>query len=157
MEEGGLHFEQLNSAARVQMFRADGGTVHNHVALIEFPVAVCQLVHLLLSLGISRIADPAIGLQQHCGAKIIARPLLAPPPAWAGACAARTQNALVEPVQAAALRLALEDFVRLCSLRSGEFEPQAHRLVLLEEVAEIGDEILHDWHVWKRIDRDLIA
>ena len=46
-----------------------------------------------------------VSLQQHCGAKVL---VLIPPVAGAAGAAASAQNALIEPIQLAAVLLVLE-------------------------------------------------
>ena len=124
------------------------------MATIQFHCVVqpCQT-----SVGhlISRINDPTESLLQNGGAKVVLR---VPPVGWARSCAACAQDALVQAIQQLTVFLGL--VVLHGALGIGimtsvlTLQPGLDRFVLIVEISQIGDEILHDVGVgqWKNVD-----
>jgi len=79
----------------IKFFRACIHAIHNLMAAIE-PECIFQLIQSISGRFITRINNPAIGLQQSCRTK---KAITIPPPGWAGGCTAGTQNTLVRAIQ----------------------------------------------------------
>src|SRR5207248_2556406 len=90
----------------------------------------------------------AIGLQQYRGSQIA---LAVPPVAWTGGRTAEAQNAFPEAVEL----LALFDRLRTLAVgrrRARGLQPGADRLVLRNDMGQIGHQVLYDRHVRQRVD-----
>ena len=90
----------------IKAFRAGRGAIHDRVAAIETE-RVVQIVEPLLGGFITTVHDPAIGLQQHCRAKIA---VTGPPPTRACGGAAEAQDAFPIAVDLCPLRDRLQSF-----------------------------------------------
>jgi len=90
-----------NRQRRVQPLGAGPAAVQDGVATVQAH-AVVESVLALRRLLVSAVGDPAVGLQQHGGSKVL---LAVPPVGWARCAAAGAQDALVQTVQLAAVGL----------------------------------------------------
>src|SRR5215510_11927587 len=96
-----------NGLRRIEMLRAGVGAVHDGVAAIE-PERVLEIVEALAGRLVAAVDDPALRLQQRRGAE---EAVAVPPVARTRRRAAGTQDALVEPVELAAVVVALPPFL----------------------------------------------
>src|SRR5215472_10243179 len=131
----------------IEVFRAGAGAVHDRVAAIE-PERVLEIVEPLAGFFVAAVCDPAIGLQQHRWAEVA---LAVPPIARTRSRAAEAKNAFPQPIELLAF------FDRLRPLAVGRWgacglQPGFDRLVLRDDMRQIGDQILDDRHVRQWID-----
>ena len=97
---------------------------------------------------VTSVSQPAPSLNKCGGAK---EAITIPPMARAARRAAETEDAFVLTIELAALLRGLEPF--LLRLRCLGLEPRLDHRVLRKDVREIGDQVLDDPHICKRIDR----
>ena len=138
------------------------GAVHDRVAAVELE-AVVQSLQSLLSLLVTRVDDPAVGLRERQSQTAIggrrgghlhedgrAEVLVGVPPVrGAGGGAAGAENALVQPVQLLPVLLRLQELsVRqvVASLHLG-LQPGLDRLVLGVEVGHVRHQVTEDVHL----------
>ncbi len=111
------------------------------------PERVLQLVQPLASRLVAAVGQPAPSLQKHGGTQ---ETVPVPPVTRAAGGAAEAKDALVVAIELVAVLRRLQPFpVRRGRLR---LEPGLDHLVLREDMAEIGNEVLDDPHVRQRID-----
>lgn len=101
---------------------------------------VLETLLTLVTVGVTRVGDPAVGLHEDSGAEVL---VLVPPVRWARGRAACAENALVHAVELLAVLLGL---VELLGWGVVVLEVWLHRLVLLVEEGEVGHEVLDDVH-----------
>jgi len=154
-ESAGGHFLQMNNGlSGVKTLRAASGAVHDTMATVQFHCVVqpCQT-----SIGhlISGINDPTESLLQNGGAKVVLR---VPPVGRTGSCAACAQDALVQAIQQLTVLLGLvmlDSAFGIGVMTLGlTLQPGLDGFVLIVEISQIRDEILHDVGVrqWKNVD-----
>ena len=135
---------------RVQPLRADVDAVHDRVAA-EQAVRILEVVEALAGVLVAAVGDEAIGLQQAGRADELVG---VPPEARAGGRAARAQDALVQAVQLVAL------LGRLQALLLGRQlvvdEVRLDRVVLLEELRHVDDQVAHDRQPGQRLQHDRV-
>jgi hypothetical protein len=132
----------------VQAFRASLGAIQDRVATIEAE-RVLDIVEPLARCLVTRIDEPAIGLQQHGGAEIA---IAVPPIARAGCRAAGTKDAFVKPVEFSAVPWRLKPF--FFRRRRGCLQPGLDRGVLRVKHREVRHKIFNDWQMRQGIDFD---
>lgn len=93
-------------------------------------------------------------MEQSCGAQIR---LGVPPVARAGCATARTQYALVHPIEFSPILLALRYLLTRNRGRVLPLQPGFNTLVLIVEIGHIHNEILDDEHMRQRSNRGLRA
>ena len=71
--------------------------------IVERILSCCRLL-------VAGVGDPAVGLKQHCWAKVF---FAVPPVAWARCAAACAENTLVETVELGTILLGLSVFTAL--------------------------------------------
>ena len=113
------------------------------------PVRVFEIVETLARGFVARVGDEPVGLQQSRGAdKLVG----IPPERRAGRRAACAQDALVEAVQLLAIRRRLQTL--LLGRRRVVDEVGLDRVVLLEELAHVDDEVTDDRQTGQRAQLD---
>lgn len=153
---------------RVETLGAGSGAVENGVATVQ----AHRVLEVVLALGcalITRVGEPSVRLEQDGGSEVLLR---VPPVRRARGRAAGAENALVKTVELAAVLLGLSVLTSLLTLsvhvnvneeergpyvlgRGLSLEVGLDALVLLVEVRQVGDEILDDVGVRKRVDLDI--
>lgn len=121
-------------------------TIENGVASVQTEL-VLQLLLPVRAVRISRVCNPPVRLHERRGPEVL---VLVPPVARAARRAARTQDALVQPVELLAVVLALQELA--LRGRVVVLEVRLDALVLLVEEREVGHEVLDDVHVRERVD-----
>lgn len=109
---------------------------------------ILELLTALVTGRIARVSHPAIRLHEHSRAKV---DVAVPPVRGARRRAARTQNALVQTIEAAALRGALEVLLAFGS-RAGRLQVWLNRTVLLVELSQVRHKVLDNVSVGQRVD-----
>lgn len=137
-----------NRLARIQVLGADLGAVHNGMASVELE-GIVQLCQSLVSGSIAGVLDPAVGLHEDGRTEVLVR---VPPVTGAGGGAAGAQDALVHAVQFGPVLSSLEVFGLAFLLFFPGLQPGFNGTVLFVEVAHVRDQILHNVHVWQRIN-----
>jgi hypothetical protein len=131
---------------------------------------VVERVPALGRLLVAGVGQPPVGLQEDGGAEVLLR---VPPVGRARGRAARAEDAFVETVELLPVRLALPVLLALCCvsqpaanvtrdspeplrtyIRRGRIPLQIrlNRLVLLVEMGKVGNQVLDDVGVRKRVD-----
>jgi hypothetical protein len=97
--------------------------------------------------GVTRVGNPTVSLHESGGAEVF---VLVPPVGRTGGGTAGTKDAFIEAIEFLAVLLGLEELAvswRIVILKVG-----LDGLVLLVEQSEVGDEVLHNIHVGKRVN-----
>lgn len=144
-----------NGQGRIQSLGAHFCTVHDRVTGVDLHVLLGQAAQPLGSRFVTRVRDPPVGLKKHSGSEVLL--VTVPPVTRATRRTARAEDALVQTVESSPVGLGLELFGLGRTEGGGvvDLQPRLDRLVLLVKVAEIGDQVPHDWHVRQRVDLDL--
>jgi hypothetical protein len=150
--KGHLLLDLSDRQSRVQALGACSRAVKDGVAPVHAHAVVEGVLALLLLL-VSRVGDPSVALQEDGWAEVL---LAVPPVAGARGRAARAQDALVQAVQLLAVLLRLEVLLSIGS-GSGVLKVWLDGFVLLVEVGQIRNDVLHDVSVREGIDLRLLA
>jgi len=136
----------LESSAGVESLGAGKRAKTNLVALTKLHVTSEHLESLFSKL-IARVDDPAVGLHQHSGTKVV---LGVPPVRGAGTLAAGTQHALVEAIQKFALFNRLKVFFGLeVSSKLFTLQEWVNALVLSVEMGHVNHKVFQNKHKHK--------
>ena len=129
------------------------GAVHDAMAAVQLHGVVdpCQTLFREL---IPRVSNPSVSLHQHCWAQVIFR---IPPVRWARRHAASAKNALVHSIQLCTILTTLEVFFFTLALHVLALQPRLDGLVLVVEVGQVRNQILHDVSVRQWLDLDGLA
>ena len=133
--------------ARIQVFGANLGAIHNCVASVQLE-GIIQFFQSLLSRTITRIFNPTIGLHQHGRSQILVR---IPPVTWAGSRAAGTQDTFVHAIQLGPIFFSLQ--ILGLSLDLGvRLQPGFNGTILFIKVPHVRDQVLENVHVGQGIN-----
>jgi len=141
-----------DGAARVEMFGASLGTVHDGVATVQLP-GIVQGSNTSIGGSITAIGNPSVGLHEDSRSEVL---VSVPPVTWARCGAACTENALVHTVELLAIFLGLKEF-SLGRLRCFGLQPWLDGLVLGVEAVHIRNQVFDNFHVRKRVDWDRLV
>jgi hypothetical protein len=124
----------VNRTTRVQVLGTSLGAVHNSMATIEL-VGIVQILQTLLSVLITRISNPTVGLLKDRRAKVLIR---MPPVGRTRGRTTSTKNTLVQTIKKLTVFIGLKilNFVVGIDLRL-LLEPRLDGSVLLVEVGHI--------------------
>ncbi|SAK98478.1 hypothetical protein AWB79_07602 [Caballeronia hypogeia] len=117
----------------------------------EQTIRIFQVVEAFARRLIAAVRDEAIGLQQARRAHELVR---VPPEARARGRAARAQNALVETVELVALHRRLQAL--LFRRRRVIDQIRLDRMILVEELREVADQVAHHRQTRQRTQHDLL-
>jgi len=135
-----------NCSGGVEALWACSGAVKDRVTTIETHL-VLKLFLTMTCVGVTRVGNPTVSLHESGGAEVF---VLVPPIGRTGGGTAGTKDAFVEAIEFLAVLLGLEELAvgrRVVILKVG-----LDGLVLLVEQSEVGDEVLHNIHVGKRVN-----
>jgi len=137
-----------NRLARIQVFGADLGTVHNRVTAVQFE-GVVQFRQALGGAAVPTVLNPTKGLHQNGRTEILVR---VPPITGTGGRAAGAEDAFVHAIEFGSILARLQKLGLSFGFGCSRLQPGFNAAVLFVKVSHVGDQVFDDVHVRKRID-----
>ena len=145
-------FDLRNGVTGIQAFWTGSGTVHDRVTSVQgHRVLQHRFSH--RKCFVSGIDQPTVCLHQDSRSQIL---LSVPPVGWARCRAAGAKDAFIQTVQFLTVGNALYNLLSVFWV-FGSLQIRLDRFVLLIEVGQIRNQVLHNIHVRQWIDLQLLG